>query len=179
MLYNLKLWWTYTGKYLHHDIIQGIKNLIYWFPVIWRDRDWDTTYIWNILSYKLKKQAINTGKYGLKYDSDKMLTCAKLIDKINNDEYMTEYLDYDKSLIKLVPDKHSNSHVIFYDNSQTNFDDFDEYINKYKSSYRKVIKDIGDKNKKTIAMNISSLNHDRAHKLLFKIMERDITKWWN
>ena len=33
--------------------INSIKNLIKWFPIIWRDRDWDYAYIEDILLFKL------------------------------------------------------------------------------------------------------------------------------
>jgi hypothetical protein len=33
--------------------------------------------------------------------------------------------------------------------------------------------------KHVIAMNIAHLNHDRARKLLFKIMEENIEGWWD
>jgi len=37
-----------------YKIIQGIKNLIYWFPVIWKDRNWCYWSTFEILEYKLK-----------------------------------------------------------------------------------------------------------------------------
>jgi hypothetical protein len=33
--------------------------------------------------------------------------------------------------------------------------------------------------KQVIAMNIGHINHDRARKLLFKIMEENIEGWWD
>jgi hypothetical protein len=39
-------------------------------------------------------------------------------------------------------------------------------------------RDEADK-KRLIAMNISHLNHDRARKLLFKIMQENIEGWWS
>jgi hypothetical protein len=33
--------------------INSIKNLIKWFPIIWRDRDWDSVYIEEMLLFKL------------------------------------------------------------------------------------------------------------------------------
>jgi hypothetical protein len=33
--------------------------------------------------------------------------------------------------------------------------------------------------KQRIAMNIGHINHDRARKLLFKIMEENIERWWD
>ena len=37
-------------------IINKIKNLIRWFPVIWKDQDWDSEYTLNILIKKLEHQ---------------------------------------------------------------------------------------------------------------------------
>jgi len=33
--------------------------------------------------------------------------------------------------------------------------------------------------KQIIAMNIGHINHDRARKLLFKLMEENIERWWD
>ena len=33
--------------------------------------------------------------------------------------------------------------------------------------------------KQRIAMNIAHLNHQRAHKLLFKTMKENIESWWD
>ena len=33
--------------------------------------------------------------------------------------------------------------------------------------------------KKSIAMNIAYVNQERAHKLLFKILQQNIEKWWD
>ena len=30
---------------LFNDFVEGIKNLIYWFPIIWNDRQWDQIYL--------------------------------------------------------------------------------------------------------------------------------------
>lgn len=40
-------WWYF--------ITRGIKNLVYWFPLIWNDRDWDHAYMEYILLHKLKR----------------------------------------------------------------------------------------------------------------------------
>lgn len=37
--------------------ISNIKNVIRWLPVIWKDRDWDDYYIFEVLKFKLKNQA--------------------------------------------------------------------------------------------------------------------------
>ena len=40
-----------------NNIIQGIKNLLYWFPIIWKDRNFDEHFIYEILKHKLKYQS--------------------------------------------------------------------------------------------------------------------------
>ena len=36
-----------------------------------------------------------------------------------------------------------------------------------------------EEDKQLIAMNIGYINHDRARKMLFKIMEENIEGWWD
>ena len=59
---QIKLWWKFEGRYYHRDFINGIKNLWSWFPVIWKDRDWDQTFIYEVLIHKLEKQAKYIGE---------------------------------------------------------------------------------------------------------------------
>lgn len=35
------------------DFKVGIKNLIKWFPIIWKDKDWDSGYMYEMLYHKL------------------------------------------------------------------------------------------------------------------------------
>ena len=37
-----------------NEFIQGIKNIIYWFPIIWKDRDYDHAYIEYMMEHKFK-----------------------------------------------------------------------------------------------------------------------------
>jgi len=36
-------------KYAVRDLKASLKNLYRWFPLIWKDRDWDDYYIWVLL----------------------------------------------------------------------------------------------------------------------------------
>ena len=46
ILRQIRWWW--------YDLVNGISHLINWFPVIWRDRDFDNAYIEAILLHKLQ-----------------------------------------------------------------------------------------------------------------------------
>ena len=62
------------------------------------------------------------------------------------------------------------------------YSNFDEYFKKYPLVYKKVVANIEpDKkdDKKYIAMRIDQTNHKRAIRLLFKIMEDQIERWWD
>ncbi len=105
---KLKVLWDKTYDYYwknlgwrFREFSRNIKNLIRWFPVIWKDRDWDDHYIWEILKFKLKNQAKYIGDRDIhtsaKYDAQRMMLCVRLIDKIQEEYYSMEYMDYHES----------------------------------------------------------------------------------
>ena len=61
------------------DFIQGIKTLIRWFPIIWKDRDYDDHFIWEILKFKIRNQADYIGSkdrhVSAKRDAEIMMLC--------------------------------------------------------------------------------------------------------
>jgi hypothetical protein len=182
-------WWDNIGWKIR-DIYRSIRSVIRWFPVIWNDRDWDDWYIYKILQTKLKFQSKYIGDRDIhtraKRDAEVMNICVRLIDKLMEDFYDMEYLDYHESTFSFVDsDKPDYKRLEITDTSEN----FDEFFKKYPLVYKKVLKD-GDKNifslyedgvlsKKRIAMNISQINHDRARKLLFNVMGDNINRWWD
>ena len=76
----------------------GLQNLFIWFPVIWRDRDWDDSFMWKILNTKLRKmeEFFNRGDL-MGVHSKKELKRLKeariLTDRIVADEYNIEQYD--------------------------------------------------------------------------------------
>lgn len=73
------------------SIKYGIENLINWFPVIWKDRDWDQWFLYNILKKKLSDMEEYHRKYGHTVNAnktaDEMKTCVNLLDRLIKDEY--------------------------------------------------------------------------------------------
>jgi hypothetical protein len=187
---RIYLWWAHDGKYYHKYFKQGVKNLWYWFPIIWKDRDWDGHYIFEILQHKLEGQANYIGRRDLhtraQLDAKRMRLCISLIKKVQEEDYTMEYMDYHKDRVWFtdVEDRPGSS---LY-NSEEVWEKYDEYFAKYPLVYKKVMKGEGvftlngrneSDMKRVIAQNIAHLNHDRARKLLFKIMEENIEGWWN
>ena len=184
------LWWEHDGKYYHKYFKQGIKNIWYWFPIIWKDRDWDGHYIFEILQHKLTAQANYIGRRDFhtraQQDARRMRLCVNLIQKLQDDFYEMEHMDYVKDRHWFTPCNDGTGNSLW--NSEIIWEKYDEYFAKYPLIYKKVMKGEGvfgldGKNesdiKHRIAMNIAHINHDRAHKLLFRIIEENIQGWWD
>ena len=175
-------WLKYDAKYVHLDVIQGVRNLIKWFRVVWKDRDWDHSYIYEILKHKLENQAHYIAKRNrhtsAKRDAELMLLCARLIEIQQEESYDMEYSDYreiewtDDLRIKIV----SNN--------------LEDYLAKYPRQYKRLlngeITTFGHKpkqelidNKEMASIIIAHENQDRSRKLLFKLLERNIERWWD
>ena len=174
-------WWKWEAKHFHRDIAQGFRNLWKWFPIVWRDRDWDNHFIFEALKFKLK----NTADYfeekqrfvGWEDEVKYIRICKKLITRIQNDYYQMEYLD-EKYLIEKM--RIGEDGILKFDTIK---DNLEEYINQYPRTKEKVLS--SDKYKtylhtnNGIALAIGIERHLKARKLLFKIMERRIEAWWD
>ena len=159
------------------QFFKRIYNLYRWLPVIWKDQDWDDHYIFEILKFKLKNQAEYIGYHdhhvSAKRDAEIMMLCVRLIEKVQSEFYGCEYYDYHKSNIKFID---SESHPGMYEmDIEYISKNFDEYFKKYPRIYNQVKTE--DRHK--TAFNIAKINEERAHKLLFKILEQNIRRWWD
>lgn len=159
--------------------IKSVKNLIRWFPIIWKDRDWDHHFIFEVLKFKLKNQAEYIGKKGnhlsAERDAEIMMTCVRLIEKVQDEYYGCEYQKYHESKLKFIDSK---DHPGMYEMDIEEISErFDEYFKKYPLIYR-MVPDLSAP-KSRIAFEIARINEERAHRLLFKILEQNITRWWD
>ena len=188
----IPLWWNHEGKYMHLEFKRGIKNLIHWFPIIWKDRNWDSHYIFEILKYKLESQAKhimdNDRHTRAKHDAGKMMTCVRLMETVQEGTYSSEYSDYHKTKHWFEPINDGKGTSTW--ESRVLEENFDNYFKKYPLIYKRVLNGeavfpLDTSNidntevKQRIAMNIGHINQDRARKLLFKIMESQIEYWWD
>ena len=189
MLNKIKLWWKFEGRYYHTDFIQGMKNVWKWFPIIWRDRDWDNNYIYEVLRFKLEKQAKYTLKKGIhvnaERDAEKMLLCARLIQIQQEDLYGNEYMDYCEKEFTFVPTDETKQWFTMEETMI--WEEYNDYIKKYPRQHKRVLlgevnrfkRPIEEKDKQEIAMEIALENQNRSRKLLFKILDQHINRWWD
>ena len=189
-----KVYWKTIGWRIK-EFRSSVNKLIRWFPIIWKDRDWDDHYIWEIMKNKLRWQAKYIGDRDFHtraaMDAKRMRLCANLMDKVQDEFYSSEYMDYHESKWNFldIPDKPGYKEL----DMETTSENFDDYFKKYPLAYKKVLADKklqifgieardGETEvdaKQRIAMNIGYYNHKRARKLLFRIMEENIEHWWD
>ena len=161
------------------QFFRRIKNLYRWFPIIWKDQDWDDHYIFEILKFKLKNQAEYIGYHdrhmSAKRDAEIMMLCVRLIEKVQDEYYGKEYLSYCESEMKFIPSEtYPGSYEMEFVELSEHYDD---YFKKYPLIYR-MVPDLNAP-KDRIAFEIAKINEERAHKLLFKILEQNIRRWWD
>jgi len=181
--------WDSIGWKLR-DIYRSIRNVIRWLPIIWKDRDWDSYYIYEILKFKLQNQANYIGKQNRhtrsKREAEIMRTCVKLIQRIQDEYYAMEYMDYEDRIFDFIL---SPTQPGLYElHTETKSENHDDYYKRYPLIYKRVMNGEGpldikdsdeDSTKQIIAINIGHTNHIRAKKLLFTLLEHNIEKWWD
>jgi len=172
------------------DVNRSIQSLIKWFPIIWKDRDWDDSFIFTILKFKLQNQAKYIGKQDrhtrAKRDAEIMTTCVRLIERVQDEYYSMEYMDYEDRIFDFILSP--TEPEVYELHTETKSENYNAYHKKYPLIYKRVLNgeglfDIKDRDeesmKQVIAMNIGYINHSRAKKLLFSLLEHNIEKWWN
>jgi hypothetical protein len=186
--WKLYRWFRWDAKHAHREIAQGFRNLWKWFPLIWKDRDWDDHFIFEALKFKIE----NTAKYiekndryiGCERDVQTMMTCVRLIEKIQNQFYDLEHTDYMDQKFSFEKIEDSDLSKL---NIETISENLSDYFSKHPNIHRRALKSSITREKwyyneisdQTLAMWMSHYNHNRARKILFDLMERNIEKWWD
>jgi hypothetical protein len=175
---------TLYGK-LHWRIryvITGVKNIFKWMPTIYHDRDWDGDFILKILQKKIefqRKELVNANRHtDIDRDNRDMTLALNLLERVREDHYRLECTDYwdDDISFEDVPNKPNSKSIKI----ETTSERFDEYLNKYSSSVRAITKEHGViEDKKTLCLRVSYYNHNKANKLLFRVLEEKLSYWWD
>ena len=164
------------------SFLTSCNNLIKWFPTIWNDRDWDGHYILKILQKKIefqRKELVNANRHTrIESDNRDMTLALNLLERVREEYYQMECMDYwDNDIIfNDVPDKHGFKSIDF----EEKWEKFDKFLSKYPSSVRGVVKEHGEQDdKKRLCLLVSYYNHEKANKLLFRILEERLAYWWD
>ena len=163
-------YWLYDLKHVPYKIKSGFKNLFRWAPIIWRDRDFDYSYLLGIMKFKLQNMISCFDSHvenpAASVDIRYMKICISLIEKIESDFYDFEPCDY----LEIHPSATKN------DKTPTDF------FKKYPGSYRKAMSDPRfsnySKSDEGIAIAMGMVRNEKARRILFSILNQKIQHWW-
>jgi len=182
--WNRKTVSAYIWRNLHWRIryfIGGCKNIIRWVPTLYKDKDWDDWYIFTILQKKIefqRKEIIYANRHiDVDRDNRDMTIVLNLIERVKEEYYNTEYLDYEESKFRFEP-VYGKENLKSLEMDVLS-DNYDEFLKKYPSSVRKVLKEKPELDKRDLCFYVSKHNQVKAHDLLFKILKERMRWWWD
>ena len=164
------------------NFLTSCNNLIKWFPTIWYDRDWDGHFILKILQKKIefqRKELVNANRHTrIESDNRDMTLALNLLERVKEEYYSLECMDYWDSEIVFddVPENPKLKSI----EVNTTTERYDDYLSKYPSSVRAVVKEHGEQDdKQRLCLLVSYYNHKKANKLLFRVLEERLAYWWD
>ena len=165
-------------KHIPRNIKDGITNMWKWRHIIWNDRDWDYTFTYDVLEFKLRKQ-MRYMKARNHYTStqrsvEKMELACELINRVRNEYYIDERFDYYDTEVDLVPTE-IDGRLVYDFELVLVWEKYDDYL----ALYPRKAKLYAHSNKEAVTMGISYGNHEQAHRILHKLIEQNIQQWWH
>lgn len=159
-------------RYFFKDCKTGIKNLIIWLPVIWKDRWWDPWFFYVVLHKKLSLMEKNIRQYGnhvgSEKDADKIKRCIYILNRLIKDEY---HEIASKNYYK----KWGESEFEFIDTD-------DPEYSELKITYPFVKTEADEKRQKYELTQLVKKEEDLINQdleILFELLRKNIRSWWD
>lgn len=164
---------TYFFKRKYYQI----KNIIRWIPILWNQFDFDYRYAIDVFKFQLLNMAdfmeSNKAKcVGAKDRASRIRMIVRLMDKVYDEDYACEYQD---KLKKIYP-KEGLFNWSFVDTERGDGSSYLKYGYELTES-----KEMIDKINKTkdFLFKESKEKQERAHKLLWNLIEHNIRGLWD
>ena len=151
--------------------IESIESILFWFPIIWKDRDWDSIYLLKLIEIKIRKMRKYFIESGVAIHSKKEIramviaeTIVKRLKKEGYDKYLSKKHDekWGKLEVFLAPcEKNLSSYSVYRGKIFTDKDRKQEY----------------KENKQIMEHEEYMTNQDLE--LLGKTFKKHLKKWWD
>lgn len=147
-----------------------LKRFIDFIPIVWKGADYDYHYAVELFQFQLERLADyieKSNRYvGSENDVERIRMVSRLMTKVYDEEYTTEYQDIlEKMYGKNVLD------FSFEENERST------YSMKYEYEKWDNAKEI-DRIKDELFIK-SKEKQEKAHRILWQLIEKDIRKWWD
>lgn len=149
-------------KYIHWRIryfYKGVRNIIRWMPTIYHNRDWDHSYIYDVLYKKLelqRKELVTANRFiGVDAVNKDMTLALNLLSRMREEHYSDEYISCRNNL--------------------------DAYLANNKLSAKHAAKKYGidPKDKVRLALFTSAYKQEKCDRIFWKLLHYKLTSWWD
>ncbi len=164
-------------KYYFKDKLRRLKNLIKWAPIIWGLFDFDYMSSIDVFKFQLEQiakslESDNAYTLDAKYHAQRIRLVLRLMTKVYNEEYSIEHY-------QVLKDKYGENvfdyEFVKIDLNDENGDDLFELKDEYENWNN--ADEINDEYKRLSL--ISNEKQKKAHRILWKLIEKDIQNWWD
>lgn len=150
-----------------------IKRVIDFFPIIWKGRDFDFMYAVDLFNYQLERLAdfLESDKalgVDAKLRAQRIRTTLKLMQKVYDEECAMKYLEeverlYGEEKWEFIPTEDPNYYTLKIRNEKAVSEEHQKEIDEVKS----------------LLFRKSYETQKKAHRVVWKLVERNIQKWWD
>jgi hypothetical protein len=159
-----------TIQFKVRNIFRKIKRLIAFIPIIWKGDDFDYHYAIDLFKFQLSRLADyiekNDRYVGSENDVARIRLVCRLMTKVYDEEYTTHYQEilramYGENVLNFDFEKNERGYsILTYEYEKW---ENAEEINQIKDEL----------------FTMSQEKQERAHRLLWQLIEKDIRKWWD
>jgi hypothetical protein len=166
--------------YPFRDFYRRVKNVLRWLPVIWKDRDWDNSYITEILikKFELTRDFYLSGK-AYSTEAEKVANeIQEAIDRLHMTRDSWEFYEdpameqleqkWGKTTFDFVPYKYDEyGNILLYEmESETEKVNTEEEEEQYRIEFGK-------------ALDTARKQYRKDKKDAYKFIAKNIDKWWD
>ena len=159
-------------RHFFRSLIHSIHSLIYWFPVIWRDKDWDDDFFFDILIHKLSSMERYFRTADIVVDSevyaDEILAALQKLQAVR-------YQLNEDAAFELHEQKWGEAVWHF---APTERPDFSELIITYPNAKTLEENELASR-ELADAANISSMDDEVTLQEAFDLIAENVQKWWD
>jgi hypothetical protein len=159
---------------------ESIQTVIKWFPVIWKDRQWDHTYLFIIMRKKLvmMRDLFNSDRAiaeGSKKRAKEMDECIVILDRIIDD------FCYGRKCYDAIDEKYGKTRYGF----EPSYDSSGEYTDKYcQMTFFRMYADTPEKQQEASemfkrCMEVEEEERKDDYDKLFKLLNKNVRGWWD
>jgi len=154
-----------------------LKRLIKYVPVIWNSEDFDYRYALELFEMKLEDMAVfmesdKAWSVQSKEEAKKIRMVLRLMKKVYDEEYAIEF---QKELEDLYGKEITDARFVHKDYDE----DEEGVVYKWEFKYDSLPNAKEIKEVKTKLFWKSHVKQQKAHKLLWKLIEHNIRRWWD